>query len=315
MLLSEDGPNLILIIDDSTDAIRLLGGILSDLGKVIFATNGPAGIALAREQRPQLVLLDVEMHGMDGYEVCRALKSDPNIPDCSVMFVTARSTMESEIAALEAGAVDFVMKPLNAPIVRARVRTHLKLQRASEALARLANRDGLTGLYNRRYFDEHVEQEFLRHRRQGLPLALAFVDIDYFKRYNDHYGHQAGDDCLRKVAHAIARGLQRPGETIARYGGEEFVVILPYTNVVDAERYGTLLCKEIGALGLAHAESDAADHVTISVGLTSRVPGPGGDIRSMLLAADKALYQAKGAGRNCARYLSALDVADASLHE
>ena len=149
--------SLILIIDDSVDTIRLLSGMLKDQGQILFATSGAEGIQLAHQRQPQLVLLDVGMPEMDGYEVCRQLKGDLDTQDSAILFVTAQSDMASEIEALDAGAVDFITKPLNPPVVRARVRTHLKLQRTSAELMQLANKDGLTGLFNRRYFDEQLE--------------------------------------------------------------------------------------------------------------------------------------------------------------
>jgi diguanylate cyclase (GGDEF)-like protein len=292
-----DEDNLILIIDDSTDAIRLLNSMLKGLGQVVFATNGADGIAMARQRRPQLILLDVDMDGMDGYETCKVLHGDPELSGTSIIFVTAHTTIESEVQALEAGAVDFISKPLNAPLVRARVRTHLRLANASAKLQQLARRDGLTGLYNRRYFDEQLGREFLRHKRQLLPLSLAFIDIDHFKPYNDHYGHQQGDACLAKVAATLAETVHRPGEVAARYGGEEFVILLPYTSGLDAERFGKLICQRVADLAIPHAHSQAASTVTVSVGLATTSPGGGGTASSLLAAADSALYQAKSGGR------------------
>lgn len=289
---------LILIIDDSAIAVRLLSGMVSDQTGTIFALNGREGIALARERRPALILLDVEMPGMDGYAVCRALKSDPELSDIAVIFVTASSTAESEIAALDAGAADFIAKPFNPAVVSARVRTHLQLQAALRALERQARIDGLTGLFNRRHFDEQIEREILRHRRQQLPLALAFIDIDCFKGYNDHYGHPDGDSCLGAVARLIAASSQRPDEVVARYGGEEFIVILPYTALAAATDYANRLCEAVRGAGLPHAASRAAPHVTISIGVVAAVPHTGLEAAQLLARADAALYAAKAAGRD-----------------
>jgi diguanylate cyclase (GGDEF)-like protein len=292
--------NLILIIDDSTDAIRLLNSMLKGMGQVLFATSGPDGIALALQRRPHLILLDVEMAGMDGYQVCRRLKADPELSSSAVIFVTADSSVKGEIAALDAGAVDFISKPLNAPLVRARVRTHLTLCRATAALQQLADRDALTGLYNRRFFDEALGKEFLRHKRQLLPLSVAFIDIDHFKTYNDLYGHQQGDACLAQVAKVLGESVQRPGEIACRYGGEEFVILLPYTSGAEAEKFGQLLCRRVSALAIAHERTDNAMTVSVSVGLATSTPGEGGTAASLLAAADGALYRAKASGRGCA---------------
>lgn len=292
------GSNPILIIDDSADTIRLLSGMLKDQGTILFATNGETGIRLAQLQQPALILLDVEMAGMNGYEVCAALKTDPATKDCAVIIVTANTGMEHEIAALEAGAVDFISKPFNPPVVRARVQTHLRLQQHAAIMRQLANRDGLTGLYNRRYLDERLSQEFERHRRQQLPLALAIIDVDHFKAYNDYYGHPQGDACLQGVANAINTVASRPGELVARYGGEEFAVILPHTDAAGAEKYGRWLCALVGDLQIPHQGSATAPTVTISVGLVAMVPPVQGSTQQLIAAADQALYQAKTAGRN-----------------
>lgn len=288
----------ILIIDDSVTSIRLLSAIVKDLGRIWFATSGEAGIALAREHQPQLIFLDVEMPVMNGYEVCKLLKENADTRDASIIFITGQSSIESEIQALEAGAVDFITKPLNQPVVRARACTQLKVQRQAAALLSLANRDGLTGLFNRRYFNEMIELEFLRHKRQGLSLGLAFIDIDHFKAFNDGYGHLEGDTCLSMVAQTIELGTKRPGEIVARYGGEEFVAILPHTTLEDARKYGAWLCEKIYALKLPHQFSSCGNVVTISVGVAALVPSEKCTIRQLIDAADQALYRAKAAGRN-----------------
>lgn len=290
--------NTILIIDDNADTIRLLSTMVRDQGRVLFATSGAAGLELARQQRPQLILLDVEMQGMDGFAVNERIRNDPDLRSSAVIFVTAQSSPEAEIACLDAGAVDFIPKPLNAAVVQARVRTHLRLQSALAALDELANQDGLTGLYNRRYFDRQLAAEFARHRRHQLPLALALIDVDDFKLFNDRYGHQRGDACLEEVAESLRDGARRPGELAARYGGEEFVVVLPNTTPDALARYGDWLCRRIAALGIPHPAASAAPHVTVSVGLCALIPGEGDTAPAMLHAADMALYSAKRAGRN-----------------
>ena len=288
----------ILIIDDNPDTIRLLSAMLREQARVLFATNGMAGLEIARSQRPQLILLDVQMKSMDGFAVCERIMADPDLRHCPVIFVTASSGVDSEIACLDAGAVDFITKPLSGPVVQARVRTHLRLQGALASLDTLAHKDGLTGLHNRRYFDEQFALEVARHRRQGAALGVALVDIDHFKLYNDHYGHQMGDECLRAVAQALAQSTRRPGELVARYGGEEFVVLLPNSCEEDVLRYGDWVCRHVAALQLAHAASPVAPQVTISVGLCSLAPFAEDGAAGLLEAADRALYDAKHAGRN-----------------
>lgn len=288
----------ILIIDDNVDTIRLLSAMLKDIGQVLFATSGRTGLKIAEERQPQLILLDVEMPDMDGYQVCELLKNSPDASNASIIFVTGRTDNASEIKALDSGAVDFITKPLNPPVVRARVRTHMKLQHQAMALARLANQDGLTGIFNRRYFDEIIAKEFARHKRQKLPLGLALIDIDHFKSYNDNYGHQKGDDCLRGVSAALNAATRRPGEVVARYGGEEFVVVLPYTPADDAAKYGEWICHRIEELKLEHGYSSCNSFVTISVGVSAGIPDDERTVHQLIGFADQALYLAKQEGRN-----------------
>jgi diguanylate cyclase (GGDEF)-like protein len=302
----------ILIIDDNVETIRLLSAMVRDQGKVLFATSGMAGLEVARAHRPQLILLDVEMNNMDGLAVCAQIMADPDLRHCPVIFVTANAGIDSEIACLDAGAVDFISKPLHAAVVQARVRTHLRLQAALARLDDLANCDGLTGLFNRRYFDEQLALEFSRHRRQQSPLGLAMLDVDFFKLFNDHYGHQLGDSCLQRVATALSTHTRRPGELVARYGGEEFVVLLPNTAPDEVQRYGSWICAHVAQLAIPHAASSIGPHVTISVGLAALVPSRADTSARLLQAADQALYEAKRSGRNRSCMMGVAEVSGAS---
>jgi len=288
----------ILIIDDNPASIKALSLVVADFGEITFATSGAAGIQQATKSRPDLILLDVEMPGMDGYEVCRQLKSALVTRNCSIIIVTSHNTVEHEVAALEAGAADFISKPLNAPLVRARVKTQLLVKKQADELLRQAQQDGLTGIYNRRFFDDYLEHEWRRHQRQRLPLGLALIDVDFFKAYNDLVGHQAGDECLRRIAQGLERGLRRPGEMVARYGGEEFAVVLPYTSAPEALSIGNWLCECIRELGIVHGRSAVAHVVTVSIGLASLVPGNQNSKWALVKGADRALYQVKARGRN-----------------
>lgn len=290
--------NTILIIDDDIHLIRLLSQIVKEFGRVLFATNGEQGIAIAKEHKPDLILLDVGMVSMDGYEVCRRIKEDEITSQIAIIFVTANNGMESEIACFEAGAVDFISKPLNPPVVQARVRTHLRLIRNTSALEALAQRDALTGLYNRGYFDKAIEAEYKRLQRHQLPLGIALIDIDYFKKYNDTYGHIAGDQTLRQVAEALQKATKRPGELVARYGGEEFIALLPQVNEDMLKQYGQMICDAVHALQITHQASAVAEVVTTSVGLFSAIPSADCDPQAFIKQADQALYCAKEKGRN-----------------
>jgi diguanylate cyclase (GGDEF)-like protein len=237
------------------------------------------------------------MPDMDGFEVCTQLKADEATRNIPVIFVTAYTDAEQETKGLDVGAVDFISKPVNPAVVRARVNTQLTLKFQSDVMHKLVFLDGLTGVYNRRYFDQQLDMEMARAVRNQSPLTLIMLDVDFFKRYNDHYGHQAGDDCLRQVAQAIRSGLRRPADLVARYGGEEFACILPETSFDDAMLIAAELEQRVRALDIPHAHSDAAQVVTISLGVAGRTGHTPGDASALLTQADTQLYQAKHAGR------------------
>ena len=239
------------------------------------------------------------MPGMDGYEVCRRLKESPETKRIPVIFVTALTDETDEAKGIEIGAIDYVTKPVNATIVIARTRNHLELKRYRDYLTEIAFVDGLTEIANRRRFDENIEMEWQRARRSGDWLSVVLLDIDHFKQFNDTYGHQAGDDCLKKVAKALKKALNHPADVIARYGGEEFVGILPQTDAAGAEALGNTLRQTVAALNIPHKASSAADHVTISVGTASVEVPKDGDYSALIEAANKNLYKAKESGRNC----------------
>ena len=261
-------PSRLLVVDDDIDTIRLMISILEGLGEVFFATNGRDALTMVREQPPDLILLDAEMPGMDGFAVCAKIKGDPIHADLPIIFVTAHTDVDLEMKALHLGAVDFITKPPSPAIVRARAKTHLALKQRTDEWRRLASVDGLTGVANRRAFDNAMEQEWRRACRSKSSLALLMIDVDYFKRFNDQYGHLAGDDCLRTVASTLFTIARRPGELVARYGGEEFAVILPSCNQVTALKIAEKIRTAIAACQIPHAASEISDHVTISVGVS-----------------------------------------------
>jgi diguanylate cyclase (GGDEF)-like protein len=299
--VSSEPKQHILIVDDSPEVIRFLSMLLSDQAGINFATRGEEGLALARKLRPDLILLDVSLPDIDGFEICRRLKSDMDTANIPVLFVTAGSDVASEVMGLEIGAVDFIAKPLNPPIVRARIRTQLALRAQTQQLEAMVNKDGLTGIFNRRYLDHQLAAEVARHRRQRLSMAVALMDVDHFKRYNDSLGHQRGDECLQAAARALESTARRPGETVARYGGEEFVVLMPACGAPDADRYGHWVRERIAALELLHPDSPTSPQVTISVGIAAGVPDASHDAAAILSLADQALYMAKRDGRNTHR--------------
>jgi diguanylate cyclase (GGDEF)-like protein len=288
----------ILVVDDQPSNIQTLYQVLKGDYDVAMATDGSQAIELCQRRPPDLVLLDVVMPGIDGFEVCRRLKVDPATRDVPVIFVTARDSTEDETQGLEVGAVDFITKPVNPPVVRARVRAHIALKRQADLLRSMAFNDGLTGVANRRWFDERLQVEWLRCRRNKLPISLILLDLDHFKAYNDRYGHQAGDDCLRAAAAAMKSRLGRPADLLARYGGEEFVCLLPETPTDGARAKAEDLGRAVLDLALAHADSPTAPVVTISRGVATASPALDGSPNDLLQRADAQLYAAKRAGRN-----------------
>ncbi len=288
----------ILIIDDTPINIRVLSELLSDEYKVIFATNGQDCLAMARSERPDLILLDVMMPGMDGYEVCRRLKAEATTRDIPVIFVTALVSEADEARGLKAGAIDYITKPISPIIVKMRIRNHLELKRHRDLLADMAAIDGLTGIPNRRRFDEVLHMEWHRAQRTGKPLSLLMIDIDHFKRYNDSYGHLQGDDCLRDVARAFAELVHRGGDFVARYGGEEFVCVLAETDAQGAQIVAERLLAAVSDLNIPHETSPVAPRVTVSIGYCTASSVSGHSWEQLIDCADRNLYRAKQAGRN-----------------
>ncbi|MCB8746773.1 diguanylate cyclase [Rhodoferax sp. U2-2l] len=289
----------VLVVDDIPDNVEVLGEALINDYEVQFANSGAEALALVTSDPPDLIFLDVMMPDMDGYEVCRQLKSAPATQHIPVIFVTAKDTEDDEVFGLNLGAADYISKPFNPAIVRLRARTHITLKQHADMLASLAMIDALTHLPNRRRFDQQLQTEFLRAQREATPLSLLMIDIDFFKQYNDHYGHGGGDICLQKVAAAMAQVIQRPSDLLARLGGEEFVVILAQTDAPGAALIAQRLCTAVEQQGLIHADSSAAPVVTVSVGCATKLPGNAiSDAGALLASADAQLYRAKASGRN-----------------
>ncbi|MFN3075876.1 MAG: diguanylate cyclase [Alphaproteobacteria bacterium] len=295
---SQGGQSRILVVDDEPMNLQFMHRLLCDQYKIFAATNGRDAIEVALREKPDLILLDVMMPDMDGYEVCRELKGDENTSFIPVIFVTGMTEVEDEAKGLAFGAVDYITKPIVPAIVKARVRTHLDLKIYRDLLWDLSLKDEMTGIGNRRRFDETLEKEWSRGIRLHGPLSLIMIDVDHFKAYNDHYGHLAGDECLRKVAGAMKRGVTRATDLVARYGGEEFVCLMPDTDLAGACAVGELLRTRINELRIAHAFSSAAPHVTASMGVATMVPTREVHATRLIEEADSRLYIAKHGGRN-----------------
>ena len=288
----------LLIVDDQPVNIQVLHQVFAADYQVFMTTTGEQALALCTSKQPDLVLLDVVMPGLDGYQVCAQLKADPLTRDIPVIFVTAHDDDAAEMRGLDAGAVDFITKPISPKIVQARVKTHVTLKMQSDLLRSLAYIDGLTGVHNRRYFDEQLAIEWSRSVRSNTALSVVLLDVDFFKRYNDHYGHQLGDECLRRVASAIKASLKRPADQLARYGGEEFVCVLPETDMAAAMQVAEQIRQAVWALRIPHADSTVANVLTASLGVCSTGGKVEGSPEALIRQADVKLYAAKASGRN-----------------
>lgn len=287
----------LLVVDDQPTNIQVLYRVFADDCQVFMATSGEQALHTAREEAPDVILLDVMMPDMDGYEVCRQLKQDSATRDIPILFVTAHHEAQEEARGLACGAVDFITKPIHPAVVRARVHTHLTLQRQTEVLKRLVFIDALTHAFNRRYFDERLAEAWGRAQRTGRPLGLILIDVDYFKQFNDVNGHQRGDDALRQVAQALKGTILRPGDVVCRYGGEEFACLLPDTDLDGALQVAQRMKLAVRDLAIGHPASAVAEVLTISAGVAVRTPTSGGDAAALLALADAQLYRAKAEGR------------------
>jgi len=315
----------ILLIDDSKLARAQLLGLLADAGLSDCTEAEDAESALQLLQAagpglaPELILLDLVLPGMDGVALLKRLRTLPGMEAVPVIVVTAQQDLQLIRRAFDAGATDFLLKPAREMELQARILAAAKLRREMESrlereqellemtqklegavlsLKALSVVDSLTGLYNRRHFDATLDREWRRAQREGAPLGLLMIDLDHFKGYNDHFGHQQGDQCLRQVAQALKAMLHRPGDMLARFGGEEFVALLPNTPPLGAQVLAERMRQSVEELALAHAPESALARVTISLGFASLAPERSQGSAELVKAADEALYQAKALGRN-----------------
>jgi diguanylate cyclase (GGDEF)-like protein len=304
---------IILIVDDNTTNLSVLSLALKQAGyQIRVALDGESAIAQVKEEHPDLILLDIQMPGIDGFETCKQLKANQSSEEIPVIFITASADIENKVQGLSLGAVDYITKPFQQEEVLARVKVHLTLrfltrkvqeqalalQEANQQLQRLASLDGLTSVANRRSFDIFIDQEWSRLAREQEYLSLILCDIDYFKNYNDYYGHLAGDDCLKRVAETIKETVRRPGDLVARYGGEEFAVLLPNTPPEGALYIGESIRRNIKELKIPHAASKSGLCITVSIGIGSEIPNHEFPASLLIAIADKALYSAKAQGRD-----------------
>jgi len=300
----------VLIVDDEPANVHSLAAALGGSYDLRFATDAARALDLAASVAFDLILLDVVMPGMDGFEVLRRLKADAATRTVPVIFVTSMGEVADEERGFALGAVDYITKPVSAPLVRARVRTHIELKRQHDLLMQRALIDELTGIANRRRFDEALEQRWQAALNQRVPMLLMLIDVDLFKQYNDHYGHGAGDDCLRRIGGALHTTFSQDGGLAARIGGEEFAVLLPGG---DVPALGLRLLRGVRDLAIAHACSSVGAWVSVSAGAVQTVPKADASGRALLEAADQLLYRAKHAGRARCVYLTPEDTLPRTL--
>jgi diguanylate cyclase (GGDEF)-like protein len=309
----------LLAVDDNPHNLQLLSGILTEAGYNVRAANsGARALKMMELDAPELVLLDIEMPDVDGFAVCRAMKDDAKLAAIPVIFISALDDLKNKVRGFEEGAVDYIPKPFEALEVLARVgaqlglvrlrrdleqknqqlaKAYAQVERSNQILEGLSYLDPLTGIANRRQFEEIVERELKRAVREQQPLGVAMIDIDHFKMLNDTYGHGAGDDCLRSVAKTMTAELHRPGDIVARYGGEEFVLILPKSDREGAAAAAETLRAAIEARGIPN-EGAPRSVVTVSVGVAAMIPPPDMTSADLVARADAALYASKRDGRN-----------------
>ncbi len=288
----------ILIVDDEKANRKILKDLLQDQATIIFAKNGVQAIELAKKHVPDLMLLDVIMPDKSGFEVIDEIKNNPVTMGISVIFITGLANSDDEETGFDLGGCDYIYKPFKANIVIARVLMHLELIMQRKMLDEIAHLDALTGISNRRKMDLVLNDELSAKRRDTKQLAVALFDIDYFKPYNDNYGHGAGDIALKKVAASAREVLQRPRDFVARYGGEEFVVVLPNSDLNGTKLVISNLMKNLAKKEIKHEFSEISDNLTISVGAVLVDKTQSVTQEEALLQADKLLYQAKKNGRN-----------------
>lgn len=313
---------LVMLVDDQPMVAEALRRMLAVDTNIDFHYCKDPGQALkvAEQIVPTVILLDLVMPEIDGLTVLRYLRSNPLTKEIPVVVLSSKEDPAMKAEAFGDGANDYLIKWPNSIELLARIHYHSKwfitLQQRDEAfralrvsqrklaetnlqLQSLASMDGLTGIPNRRYFDERLEEEWHRSAREQNWLTLIMVDIDHFKQFNDLYGHLTGDDCLKKVAGTISGCMLRPADVAARFGGEEFVLILPGTEPKGAEFVAEKVRRTVENLGITHGRSTTSDFVTVSLGVATTVPRNNSQANSLLSEADKALYAAKEAGRNC----------------
>ena len=289
----------ILVVDDMTTTLLLIHDLLKDTYEVKIAKSGTKALEILESPNDiDLILLDIEMPDINGYDVCKRIKNNETIKNIPIIFITGRTSQEDEEYGLNLGAIDYITKPFNNAIVKLRIKNYLNLKIKNDMLEKLSMYDGLTNIRNRRYFDETFEKTFNEIKRDKKSLAVLMIDIDFFKPYNDNYGHGQGDETLRKVAKALEKTIKRASDFVARYGGEEFVILLKDINKDGVEAVANNLLNAVRELKITHEFSKIENYVTISIGASFYNSNSDITKLELLLKADETLYEVKNGGRN-----------------
>ncbi|SFV17481.1 diguanylate cyclase [Pseudoduganella namucuonensis] len=319
----------VLLVDDQLIIVEAVRRMLSDQPDIEFhyVTDATMAARTAAQLQPTVILQDLVMPNVDGFELIKAYRDDPLLRAVPVIVLSSKEEPKLKAHSFAVGANDYLVKLPDKLELLARVRYHSsahisRLQRdqafrflresqksladANIELQKLAALDGLTGIANRRRFDDAMRVEWQRGQRDRQPLSLLMCDIDCFKMYNDSYGHLTGDLCLKKTAAVLTEHLKRPADLAARYGGEEFAIVLPDTALAGAMVVAEACVQHLRALAMEHPRAQPHGVVTMSVGVASVVPSPAGSVADLICEADRALYAAKRAGRN--RACSAADL-------
>ncbi|MGA8863539.1 MAG: diguanylate cyclase [Gallionella sp.] len=304
----------VLVVEDSKVTLKVLLNYLKRMGikRPLVAETGSDALEICRHERPDLILLDAQLPDIDGFDIARKIRALEGSADwTAIIFLTSKNKDEDLAGGIEAGGDDYLMKPVSEVVLQAKIRamqrlvemqrelvmvTH-ELNAANKELLRLSTMDGLTGISNRRMYDDLGKREWRRCERMKKPISLVLVDVDHFKMFNDKYGHQAGDECLKSIAAQVAKIGQRPTDLVARYGGEEFVLVLGETHAEGARWLASRLCQKIAELDIPHYATSSR-HVTVSCGVASVMPDTDRSLEVLLRSADCALYRAKAAGRD-----------------
>jgi diguanylate cyclase (GGDEF)-like protein len=303
----------ILLVDDSATIRAATSTMLVKMGHAVTtAENGEQALLSYKRESPNLVLMDVNMPVMDGYTAAQRIRSEYPQDWVPIIFLSGADDEQHLELGIRAGGDDYLIKPCGYVVLEAKIRamqriddmrrrqleTSAELLLANKQLERMASEDGLTEIANRRHFDVYLAAELARARRTKQTVALALCDVDFFKPYNDHYGHQAGDECLKRIAATLESTCRRPADLVARYGGEEFALVLPETELSGALQVAEMARKAVEQLKITHEHSSAASHVSISAGVAAKLPELTITAEQLIMAADQALYQAKHLGRN-----------------